>query len=96
VVPAELHRDGLPADHRETYDQLLSQAADVDRLPYGESTEEAHMAGSEAMLGRVDRLLAVRDGKPARRFGGTADVVHAVEDKPVPITVIWPEGSSRD
>jgi hypothetical protein len=81
VVPGQLYRDGLPGDHHATYDRLLSQAADVRRLPYRESTEEAHMAGSKAMLHRVDRLLAVWDGKPARGFGGTADVVQAAEEK---------------
>jgi hypothetical protein len=34
--------------------------------------------------------------KPARGFGGTADVVHATEDRAVPITVIWLEAASRD
>jgi hypothetical protein len=96
VVPAERYRDGLPPEHRATYDRLLGQAARVDRLRYRESTEEAHMAGSEVMLDRIDRLLAVWDGKPARGVGGTADVVRAAENLAIPVMVIWPEGSSRD
>ncbi len=96
VVPAAQYRDDLPADHHATYDRLLAHAADVCRLPYKDSTEDAHMAGSEAMLDHIDRLLAVWDGKPARGFGGTADVVRAAEEKSIPVTVIWPEGSTRD
>jgi hypothetical protein len=96
VVPAERYRDDLPAAHHATYDRLLSQAADVQRLPYRDSTEEAHMAGSEAIINRVDRLVAVWDGQPARGHGGTGDVVQAAKERSVPVTVIWPDGSSRD
>jgi hypothetical protein len=96
VVPAERYRDDLPAAHHPTYDRLLGQAADVQRLPFRDSTEEAHMAGSEAILDRVDRLVAVWDGQPARGHGGSADVVQAAKERSVPVVVIWPEGSSRD
>jgi hypothetical protein len=37
-----------------------------------------------------------RDGEPARGYGGTADVVEAAEQRGVPVTVIWPDGASRD
>jgi hypothetical protein len=96
VVPAERYRDGLPADHHPTYDRLLSHATKVQRLPYRDSTEETHMAGSEAIVDCVDRLLAVWDGQSARGDGGTADVVNAAKERSVPVVVIWPEGSSRD
>jgi hypothetical protein len=95
VVPADRYRDRLPAEHHPTYDRLLSRAADVHRLPFQDSTEEAAMAGSEAILDRVDRVFAVWDGQPARGHGGTADVVHAARECSVPVVVIWPEGSSR-
>jgi hypothetical protein len=48
------------------------------------------------MISRADQLLAVWDGQPARGFGGTADVVAAARSRPVPITVIWPDGATRD
>jgi hypothetical protein len=38
----------------------MSQAADVQTLPYVESTSDAHMAASKAMLERADTLLAVQ------------------------------------
>ncbi|MFC7732003.1 hypothetical protein [Actinomadura keratinilytica] len=96
VVPASEYRDGLPQEHYPVYDRLLAAADEVHRLPYVESTSEAHMAASEFMLGLADRLWAVWDGKPARGFGGTADVVQAARDRNLPVQVIWPEGASRD
>jgi hypothetical protein len=54
------------------------------------------MAASQAMLDRADQLYAVWDGKPARGYGGTADVVAEAESRGVPVTIIWPEGAQRD
>jgi hypothetical protein len=96
IVPAARYRDRLPAEHHATYDRLLSRAVNVQRLDYAESTEGAHMAASEAMLDKIDLLLAVWDGKPARGFGGTADVVGAARDRGIPVTIVWPVGASRD
>ncbi|MGV9675297.1 hypothetical protein ACWDSJ_08460 [Nocardia sp. NPDC003482] len=36
------------------------------------------------------------DGKPARGYGGTADVVEAARRQGLPVTVVWPEGAERD
>jgi hypothetical protein len=96
IIPATAYRDGLPADHHATYDRLLQRASQVERLPYADSTEEAHMAGSQAMLDRVDQLLAVWDHQPARGHGGTADVVQAATARGIPVAIIWPPGSTRD
>src|SRR5215468_75680 len=96
IVPAARYRDGLPEAVHDTYDALLSAAAAVDRLGYVDSTEDAHMAASQAMLDRADHLLAVWDGKPARGYGGTADVVAEARNRGIPVTVIWPDGASRD
>jgi hypothetical protein len=96
IVPAVQYRDGLPEATHGTYDSLLLAASTVDRLSYIESTEESHMAASRAMLARADRLYAVWDGKPARGYGGTADVVAEAEGSGIPVTVIWPQGARRD
>jgi hypothetical protein len=96
IVPAARYRDDLPASAHAAYDALLARAAKVDRLNRVESTEQAHMEASEAMLARADRLFAVWDGKPARGYGGTADVVAEARSRGVPVTVVWPEGASRD
>jgi hypothetical protein len=96
IVPAAHYRDGLPQEHHPTYDELLHRAADIVRLDHTESTSESHMDASTTMIHMADRLVAVWDGKPARGYGGTADVVQAAREQGIPVTVIWPEGAERD
>ncbi|MFC5220005.1 hypothetical protein [Streptomyces coerulescens] len=95
VVPAAEYRESLPEWHHPTYDALMSRAADVHETGMTESTSEAHQAGSEILVGLVDELLAVWDGKPAWAYGGTADVVAYAERTGVPLRVLWPESASR-
>ena len=96
VIPAVQYRQGLPEEHHATYDRLLAAAAEVHETGIVESTERAHMAGSEILVGLVDRLIAVWDGQPARGYGGTGDVVAYARSMGVPVTVVWPDGASRD
>ncbi|WP_171983209.1 hypothetical protein [Nocardia terpenica] len=96
IIPARQYRDGLPAEHHATYDELVAAASDVIQLDYDESTSQAHQAGSERMLEAADELFAVWDGKPARGYGGTADVVAVAQHRGIPVTVVWPEGARRD
>ncbi len=95
VVPADAYRDGLPESHHAVYDDLIASAAAVHRTGLAESTSEAHMAGSELMVGLVERLVAVWDGAPARGYGGTADVVAHARRVGTPVRVLWPEGATR-
>lgn len=95
VIPATEYRESLPEWHHDTYDTLMARAADVHETGMTESTSEAHQAGSEILVGLVDELLAVWDGKPARGYGGTADVVAYAERNGVPVRVLWPEGAAR-
>lgn len=95
VVPAAKYRENLPEWHHPVYDDLMEQASYVHDTGLRESTSEAHQAGSEILVGLSDRLVAVWDGKPARGFGGTADVVAYAERVGVPVTILWPEGASR-
>jgi len=96
VVPARRYRDGLPRESRAGYDALIDRAAEVTRLPYAESTGAAHMAGNRAMLGEADLLVAVWDGRPARGYGGTADVVGLAHGPGIPVRIVWPVGARRD
>ena len=54
------------------------------------------MAASKLMIDQADELYAVWDGKPARAYGGTADVVAYARDHDTPVAVIWPAGAERD
>jgi hypothetical protein len=95
VVPAARYRESLPQEHHPVYDALLEQASDVHETGLTESTSEAHQAGSEILVGLADRVIAVWDGKPARGYGGTADVVDYARRVGVSVTVLWPAGASR-
>lgn len=96
VVPAERYLEGLPPDAQDGYGELMSVATHVERLPFVESTERAHMAGGQAVVDRSDLLVAVWDGAPARGLGGTADIVAYARERGVPVEVVWPHGASRD
>jgi hypothetical protein len=96
VVPAADYRAVLPAAGHAVYDELLASATEVFRLSHRSSTSEAFMDASRRMLGYVDRLLAVWDGKPARGFGGTADVVRLANDLGLATTILWPPGATRE
>jgi hypothetical protein len=81
---------------RAGYDELYGQASHVQVVEHPESTEQAHMDGGRAVVDRSSVLVAVWDGKPARGLGGTADVVAYARERGVPVTVVWPEGATRD
>ncbi len=53
------------------------------------------MAGGEILVALADELAAVWDGRAARDYGGTADVVAYAEKTGTPVRVIWPEGVGR-
>ncbi|GAA3721420.1 hypothetical protein HDA32_002037 [Spinactinospora alkalitolerans] len=95
IVPAEYYREGLPQEHRPAYDALLAGAALVHRLPFLESTPEAHLAAGRYMADHCDELLAVWNGEPARGLGGTADIVEYARCRELPVTVVWPAGARR-
>lgn len=96
VVPAAEYRQGLPAESHQEYDALMAHAAHVYRLNFTESTSESHMTASTFMLDHADELWAVWDGKPARGYGGTADVVTHARNRGLPVRIIWPNGARRD
>jgi|SRR5271165_1432620 len=95
-IPAKKYRAGLPEHAQPEYDDLLSRAIVVRRVPFNESTAESHMAASKMMIGAADVLYAVWDGQPARDYGGTADVVTYAQERGLPVRVIWPHGARRD
>ncbi|MFF4567896.1 hypothetical protein [Streptomyces sp. NPDC001435] len=95
VVPATEYRQSLPAQHHATYDELLRQASDVHETGMATSDSQAHMTGSEILVGLVDELLAVWDSHPARGYGGTADVVAYAQRQGTPVHILWPQGATR-
>ncbi len=60
---------------RETYFQLLHQAASTEILTREESDEAGYFAAGKKVVWFSEVLIAVWDDKPAAGLGGTADVV---------------------
>lgn len=97
ILPAELYETTFEeGEERSVYRALLSQATRVDTLPFVEPSEDAFMAAGEEIVRRSERLIAVWDGRPARGWGGTADVVAYARTLNVPVTIVWPAERVRD
>jgi hypothetical protein len=95
VLPAADYRRKVDADDRPAFDALLACAESVSRLPFLRSGPEAYLAASEEMLSRVEQVVAVWDGRPSTRRGGTAHVVDLARRRGLPVTVVWPTGAHR-
>ncbi|WP_392754687.1 hypothetical protein [Streptomyces sp. LN590] len=77
------------------YRSLKGRAAREVRLDFPHSTDEAYYAAGAYIADHCDRLLAVWDGRPARGFGGTGDIVTYARTLGRPVTVIWRDGVER-
>jgi hypothetical protein len=96
VLPAADYRERkVKPDNREAFESLLSKAADVQVLPFDTSDREAYMQASETVLSTVESMVAVWDGRPSDGLGGTGDVVAAARSRGIPVTIIWPAGTTR-
>ncbi|ONK12660.1 hypothetical protein [Streptomyces sp. MP131-18] len=95
VIPAADYRQALPETHRDTLDGLLGRATAVHRTGLATAGSSAYMAAGELLVGLVDVLIAVWDGRPARGLGGTGDVVACARRHGVPVRVVWPPGVRR-
>lgn len=96
VLPAADYRERkVKPENAAAFEELLGRARTVRTLPFERSDRAAYMAASEAVLGAVDRIVAVWDGRPGDGHGGTADVVAAAHDRGLPVTVVWPVGAAR-
>ena len=68
----------------------------VRYMPYKTAGREAYEEANEAVLGGIDRLVAVWDGQPSGGKGGTGDAVEAARGRGVPVDVVWPDGARRE
>ncbi|MEY9211848.1 hypothetical protein NI17_008455 [Thermobifida halotolerans] len=97
VLPSADYRETkVKPDNRERFDRLLVRAAWVRYMSHLSAGRQAYEDANEAVLGGVDRLFAVWDGRPAAGRGGTADAVAAARARGVPVDVIWPDGARRE
>jgi hypothetical protein len=95
VLPAPDYRHVVPPERRRDFDALLDGASVVLTTGEKRSGQRAYVAANRIMLERVDRLIAVWDGRDKGDPGGTADVVTRARAADLPMTVIWPAGAER-
>ncbi|MFJ3308302.1 hypothetical protein ACIPSA_35535 [Streptomyces sp. NPDC086549] len=63
VVPAGEYRQSLPAKHHAAYDELLRQASDIHETGMTTSDSQAHMTGSEILVGDQGQDRAGQTGR---------------------------------
>ncbi|MDA1361631.1 hypothetical protein O1R50_18530 [Glycomyces luteolus] len=96
VVSSADYRDKkVDPEDRPAYDRLITQAAEVNAMPFETGGREAYAAANEHILASIDHLFAVWDGQLPAAKGGTADAVSQAQSRGIPVTVIWPNGSAR-
>lgn len=82
-------------DEAAHFRALLARATLVERLAHAEPSEAAFLDAGRRIVERVEALVAVWDGKPARGLGGTADVVRYALDLGIPVHTVWPPDVER-
>jgi hypothetical protein len=64
-------------------------------MPHETANRAAYEAANEAMLGTIDLLVAVWDGRSPVDQGGTAAVVEQARERGVAVAIVWPPGARR-
>lgn len=95
IVPSAGYEATLDADDLHSYEELLTQAAEITRLEFDEPSEAAYWAAGKEIVARCDLLVAIWDGRPARGLGGTGDVIDYARTSGKDVRVIWPSGVVR-
>jgi hypothetical protein len=97
ILPAADYRDTMVApDNAALFDHLVAAASSVRVMKLERSGAQAYLAAGVAMLAGVETLVAIWDGRPARRRGGgTSAVVVAAARLGLPTSIIWPAGATR-
>jgi hypothetical protein len=95
VIPSETYELSFAGEaERANYRRLRQRCDSVIELPFARPGEEAYWAAGQKVVELSDEILAVWDGQPSGGLGGTADVVDFARRRGVPVTVLWPSGSS--
>ncbi|ASU81584.1 hypothetical protein CDO52_01160 [Nocardiopsis gilva YIM 90087] len=97
VLPAVDYREAKVKPHNlDQFDELLMRSTLVRYMPHKTAGRAAYEDANEAILGGIDRLVAVWDGQSSGGKGGTGDAVNAARGRGVPVDVVWPEGARRE
>ncbi|MCP2295431.1 hypothetical protein APR11_001849 [Nocardia amikacinitolerans] len=96
VLPSRNYRERkVKPNHAELFDDLVERAAAVHVMDFDDAGREAYEAANDAVVGSVDRLVAVWDGADGQK-AGTGTVVELARERGVPVDVVWPEGAGRE
>ncbi|MEV0375167.1 hypothetical protein AB0I10_36260 [Streptomyces sp. NPDC050636] len=96
VLPFRDYRRFLDdEEHRARFDRLMKAASHITVMPYPEASLTAFEAANTELLQRAERLIAVWDGAPSEKGGGTAAVVAEAREAGIPVQVVWPSGARR-
>ncbi|MFI1867272.1 hypothetical protein [Streptomyces jumonjinensis] len=96
VLPFRDYRGSLGDErHRARFDRLMEAASDITVMPAVEAGLAAFEAANTELLKRADVLVAVWDGAPSAKGGGTAATVAEAREAGIPVRVVWPSGARR-
>jgi hypothetical protein len=87
MPPDQCELDFPEPELRVAFRNLLHRARDIDVIPSAGSRRANFESAGLAMLDRINVLLALWDGEPARGQGGTAEIVAHAEARGLP--VVW-------
>ena len=90
VLPFADYESRLPLKARDEYRCLLDQAARVTTLQDRSNDEESYFEAGKMVVDLSDVLITVWNGKPAKRLGGTEDIVQYARQKQKPIVHLDP------
>jgi hypothetical protein len=97
VLPSVDYREAkVKPDNLDRFDNLVMRSTLVRYMPHRTAGRQAYEDANEAILGGIDRLVAVWDGQPSGGKGGTGDAVEAARGRGVPVDVVWPDGARRE
>ncbi|RAO25223.1 hypothetical protein MED15_00986 [Micromonospora noduli] len=96
ILPARDYRVAvISPENRLAFDELLDRAAAVVHTGYDRSDTAAYVVANRELVRRVQRLVAVWDGKPGRHPASTDRTIDWARRHGVPTTILWPVGARR-
>jgi hypothetical protein len=86
VIPCQDYEQAFASDAlRNRYLYLLDKAAERTTLAFDHPSSEAFMAAGRHVVGCIETLIAIWDGRAAKGLGGTADIVAFARAQGVPV-----------
>ncbi len=91
--PADVFAEDFAGAARDRYARLLARAQAVCALDGDRGSDHAYADIGDLIIEQSDLLLTVWDGKRAKGYGGTGDVVRLAMRAGLPVAVLPPSGA---